>query len=718
MSQKKLVSSIMEDLRLNLGKDGLTSKKELALFALGTESFDNVSREAALSAKDSLEDTISRTIKTVLSKEEFKGTKFSPAQISAAKAIASLAMDPQLAMESLKNLRDPEVKGAFQVDGLMLGVEDMLDPMTLAVEAFDGQSVSNAIFFSIATTLLSTTQDTFGETFYPTLMIDPTVSGIAIETEFTSLYTSFERSIAGTADKKKFNKAPLMKAIYDNNLFTADRNKVVPVLRDESKDSMLEEFSHVDVTAGEDITTAPLKFGQEVGLLGVSQTASLLAKGVFDETDVLDRTINLENIYFSLAYDDNGTPKSEMFKFNASMFPHANFTYAPQGHMKKMMLDFETEYVYVNTTTTKTAKNTVSTVLESLADNHSIQLKIKVVGDANTAYGDVSIHGVVAEVVAIRDSSNTLLVPTSATSIAIKAAFASIKLEGYTLEAYRTNSNLRSKGDTITSDRETTIYSVPLRSGITVVTPINNNVGSDNDSKLTSQIQMLGMRVSKHAVQELVKTSEMLRSVTANGASAPELLGVGRAFVHTHYSETTIELINHVDSLSSNQRTADIKAALVNVLRDQVLKMALESNYLVAHQAINGVVGKKISVIVGTNPRIHQYLTSGDEISIGEEYTVKVVSTPNLLVGERMFITFSVFDEDRNTKVNPLSYGNCLWAPTITTDVSRTANGSIVRELHTIPRYTHIMNCPIMSVINVSDIEGVLGKVRLNMRAI
>ena len=67
---------------------------------------------------------------------------------------------------------------------------------------------------------------------------------------------------------------------------------------------------------------------------------------------------------------------------------------------------------------------------------------------------------------------------------------------------------------------------------------------------------------------------------------------------------------------------------------------------------------------------------------------------------------------------NPLNFGVCAWAPTITTDVVRTVGGSTTRELHNVPRFLHVVNLPVMARINVSDTAAVLRKVTANRHSL
>jgi len=723
MSMKKLTGSIMAGVKTGIQDANLNNRDEITHYVLSGESMDKAGQEVAGSALARLNDTVEETLAMVLGTEEFEGGNFTDAQFAAAKAIAGLAVNPKEYTTSLGNLKAVQVAGAqSNISVESMGIEDMLDAAELSAEAFDGQAISNAVFFSIAYNFGAARQDAFGEAFFPTIVIDPAVSGFNIETEFTSLMTEFERSVTGSVDSKKFNRVPIVKAIYDNTLFSNDKNKVVPVKRAENAALFVAGYEFADTTAGETITTAPLKFGKKFSLLGISQTDALLAKGVMDNTDALDRTMNIDKIYYSIT-GDNGTGVSvtELFSVNAGMFPHSNFTYSTQDHMKDLSLAFSTESIIVNTTATKTVQGAASLVLAQLPVDHKVKLGVTLHGDSNTQSGDLGVYASSLEVVAVYDAAGVELPATNADFATIKTAFAGLALEGYTVEAYRTNSNLRTRGQLITSDRYNQIYTVPLRSGITVQMPVNNNTGTDNDAaKLTSQIQAAGIKTSIYAVKTLVDHADMLHNVTNNGANMNlDLMGIARHHVDPYYNEITIDLANYVDSVKSSERIGDIRAALINKIKDEVLNMYVQSNYGVAASILRGNMAGKTTVIIGTDPKTKNYITGGEsKIDLGDDFEAVVVSTPNKLIQGKIYITFGVFDDQRNTVANPLNFGVCAWAPTITTDVVRTVGGSTTRELHNVPRFLHVVNLPVMARINVSDTAAVLRKVTANRHSL
>ena len=720
---KQLVGNMVSALASNIDGTGLNKRPEIAGYALGTESMDGVAKDAAVVGLESLKNIVDQTIDSVLSQEAFAGADFTDAQRNAATSIAALALDPQRARESLSKLRPvTDDASAVMVSASSLGVEDAVDPLTLSSEAFDGQAINNALYFSITYNLMAARQDKFGEAFFPTIAIDPTVSGASIESEYISLYNEITRSSTGAADAGKFNKTPIVKAIYDNNLFSSDKNKVVPVSRASNASLLLAAEAFVDNTGSAPITTAPILFGKDVSLLGISQTDAQLAKGVMDNTDSLDRRLALQKVYFSISGTVATVATTDMFSFDASILPHSNFTYTTQDHNKDLGLNFDTSNVYVNTSSTLTTSGAASGVLGTLPINHTIVLRVALNGKSNTQYGDIAVYANVIEVIEVRDAAGNVLPTTAAdyTSI-VTALTGNTTLEGYTVEAYRTNSNLRTRGQLITSDRYNQIYTVPLRSGITVLAPVNNATGDDNDAaKINSQITYAGIRTSVHAVQTLVNYSDTLRSVTANGTITDAVtMGVGRHHVSTYYSESNVDVSAYVDSIKSTDRMADIQAVLVNHIKNQVLTMAIDSNYMVANGVLRGAAGGKMTVIIGTDPKIAQYLTAGaSKIELGDDFDAVVVSTPNLLVKGKIYVTFGVFDGNRNTTANPLNFGQCFWSPTISTDVVRTVNGATTRELQTMPRFLHVTNLPIMHVTNITGVDASLAKITANRHAL
>jgi len=717
MNIKTLTGSLIKEIRDTTARKGLNDRKDIAGLMLTNESMSEHARESAAVAHKGLTEAIQGAIDIVVTNEA-AGMTLSPAQRAAATRIAGLAIDPVAGMNAIANGTAPKSgAGAVQISAQDLGVMDVIDGSSLTTESFDGQSLNNAMYFSIAYNLFAARQDAFGETFMPTITIDPTMSGVAVSTEVTSLYHDFSRTTDGATNKSKFNKVTLAKAIYDNNILNADRNKAIPVYRSTdaaNAANFVGALSNVDNSAGDPITTAPLVIGKELNLLGISQTDAMLAKGTMDAYDALDRTLNVKSVIISLSQTNTTTnvTTTEHFRVPVGMLPGSNFTYTTQGHNKDLTLGFDTSDIAFLTSSTTTYDGTPSTILAGLPAGHKVKVHLKLNGDANTTYGDIAVYASVVEVADIYDAAGNLLPTTAAAYSTIATEFASMVVDGYEVEAYLTNSNLRTQGQLVTIDRYEQIYNVPVRTGISVVMPINST--NDDDSRLVGQIQTTGYRMSVDTVQALVSFTDNLKVMTSNGADTNvTLMGVGRHHVDAYFSEASLDMATIVDSMSSSERVEDIRFALLARIRDEVYRAYTTSKYNVAHSLLRGNSEGNVGVIIGTSPRIKNYLTTdSDIVDLGSGFVAKVVSTPSSLIGDSIYVTFSDHASGtRNSVVDPISFGQCFWAPTITTDVAATVNGATTRRFQSTPRYLNVVNLPIMIRLNITNLTSVLGKV-------
>lgn len=720
METNKISKFLIDTLDAELGINKLDRQSIIARSVLSTEDMSDSDNVTATGYKADLDEMVENAIQQLTSQPELGISRedFTSAQIKAAKFAAAMSMDPKLAMQSLSALR-PMADG-ISVETQKLGANDIVDASTISTEAYDGQNPASVLHFSVSQQLMSAKQDEFGEAFFPTIVIDPMSSGAVISAEFISLYNEVRRDVNGSSNVSKFGNSPIIKNIFNNEVFNTSKNKLVPVVRTENQAYFDTSLQYVDTSAGEAITTAPLLFGKELDLLAISQTEAMLTRGIMDETDALDTRVLLDNLYFKLeGVDNENDPVTEKIKFNVNSLPGSNFTYNAQDRMKSMVLTFKTSTFTINTSTTTTSNGSASVILAGLAPSHTVKFKMTVSGNLDLQFGNVTVFANQLEIVEIRDAAGNVLPTTDSTYVAIFTALnTNITFSGYTLEAYRTNSNHRTRGNLITSDRYRLAYAVNLRTGVTILSPVNNAMGDDNDaSKISNSIMFTGLRTSTAAVNTLVNFGKMLQNITTNGAISDDtILGAGSYYVNAYAATETINISNKVDSLTSAERLADIKAVLNNAIENMVLNSAVQSNYYAAHQLIKN--GGKIDVIIGTDPVIATYLTRGEGIDLGDKYVPHVVATQNDLIKGKIYITFGVYGGDRNASMDPLNFGQCLWAPTITTNLVRTYNGATSKELNTIPRFLHVPNLPILNVIEVTGISDALGKVTVNMKSL
>ena len=723
MNGKTIIKSIFDELATR-GAGVNVDANIASKYSLSHESLTTAEKQRAETDRASLMSTIDDTLTSIAAPLSAEGTNISSASINAAKKIAMLTMcSAESLKENFANFKSTSEAGVATI-GSELFADDVVEATDLSREAFDGMQTHNALYFSVAYNLLASRQDEFGEAFFPTIVIDPLQSGLVVENTFAVLMNP---NITRTArnDKAKYNKVNIVKIMYDNSVLTLDKNKCIPVYKSDGSldDLFLKDFKSVNKETGEDIVTAPLKVGEKISMLGISQTESMLAKGEMDNTDALDRSIQLRRVYYTINGKKSGNQDAvETFFFDASAFAYNNFVAAPQGHGKDMILNFSTAALEINVDTIKTANGTASEIFTALNQpGIKIKVEVRLTGSANTEYGDVEIYGNTMNIIEVRNATGDILPSDNEVVTNVKKFLAKLDIVGYTLDAYRTNSNLRTMGHLITIDRYKQEYQIKLRSGMNMMAPINNETGRDNDiDYLNTQIQTTQLRTSADAVLTLTRYAEFLRNSISSGVAKDlETSGIGRFSVHPYYKNISLKLSDYVDSLKSVDRLEDIRSAILNKINDEVVQMDIDSNYGAAHRVANNNIPTVKTIIIGTDPRIKHYLAGKeDRLVLSSDLDAVIVSTYNQDIAGKIFITYGVFNNDRSTVVNPLNFGNLVWAPTIATDVIRTIGGSTRRDLMTMPRYCHIVNLPILLEINLSDIENVIGKVSINNHVI
>lgn len=717
-----------------------------------------------------------------------------PAQIQAGKWGALIATNPGRYMQKLSEQNEhaytPNGRSVTfesgSIDQTVLP-EDMTNIMsnfaTAKMEAYDGQKLKNAITYNIAYNVAAARQDDFGEAFFPTIVIDPTQSGFDTTLEYASIFNEFTRSITGAPDKMQMGKTPVIKNVFNDNIFGANKLQCVPVLRQTGNaettntDKFLVPCQYINTQSGEPILTAPLKVKKEINLLGISATDKQLSKGVIDNTDALDRHIRIESVYYEMASGGN----TYYYKIDTTEYQYNNFIADPQNHYKTLMTNFTAQIpvkISAETLQCVTAGTSISVgdapenlfedqrfpgnemsklsssagkavtnggawsacISDPLLNNGYLELNLYMSGTCNTFVGDINLRGEIT-FAAFRNAAGQLLfrsdiVPDTTDANyqsyeKLMGAVESIKLAGYVVNARRTNSNVRSRGVLVTTDIVTKNYSVPVRSGITVLLPVNNLQGTNNDvGSAATQAIMAGLFASNTAVDTLVNFSSVFQNAIKNGiqftgiednmvGSGPNsYIGSGGGIygqslstelIRPYFASESFDLCDIVDSLNSTDRMDDIRNALINKIRMQAINMMVESNYGIAFGVLNQ--GKKMSVVLGTDPVLKTLLVGESSVfPLTADIEAHVVATQNPKIRGKIFMVFSVFDENRGRVYDPLNFGNMIWAPTLSYEVIKTHNNAVNREIHNNPVFLHIVNLPIMCTFNVGDVTNIFNK--------
>lgn len=720
MTTTSLVSSILKGARTHLAQQPkLDDQQVVALFGNSSISHESAEYAAAASIAQNYDSAVN-TILTTLSidNESFDYTgKLTQAQINAGKFAAAYFSNPKAAMIEYSKPK-AEVGNDFKkvIAAESMNIEGYLPSdaviANISQEAFDGQNLSNAIYFSIAYNVGAATQDEFGETIYPTIAVSPTESGISVSIEYVAIMKEFMRNINGVVQREVVDRVSILKKMYDSKTFGSDATALVPVLRTENESKLVKEAEYVEEKlTPEPIKTAPLKFGMLIDLLGISQTDDILAKGVMDNTDAIDRAVALSKVYIQFG-------SSDIVEYDVTSAASRRFFPPATGHWKKLICSFDLKGASVNTSNTKTVKNIVSEELLEIGANTNVMMEFVINGSLNVEDGGIDLNASPIRFLGVRDENGKLLDTSDGKYTKAKTVVEGAKLVGYVVDAKRTNTNVRTRGVVVSNEIYSYLYNAPFRSGITCLKPLVQYSGTENDAnRVAAQAQATGFIISNVAVNTLVDHVSSLRAAAQNGAiETMSFEGVGEKFIYPYFREEAIDLADVVDSLESSKRDDDIRANLLQRINNIAVDMIIKSNYGPAFSVIKGNSGQKITIIIATDINLARLMVKDgvSEFEYGDRFKFKVVSTYNEAVKGTIYILPTVLDENKNTTPDPLNYGFCIYTPTIVYEVSKTTNGAVAGELNTIPRFLHVNNLPIAGVVTVSDVSSVFNKIELH----
>lgn len=602
---------------------------------------------------------------------------------------------------------------------------DSFAKRSFGLEAYDERENKNAMLYTITYNMQSARQDEFGETFFPTITITPDQVGFGVVVDLMTVFDGVERDTSGVFED--FKRKNIIRAVADPTVLKREQTRITPVVRapDTNKFFATGIAPTAAIIEGESILTAPLKPGVKFDLLGISQTAALVAKGIMNETDSIDPTVSLKNICLSFTDGTN----TDIIQFNTLNLPLSNFTYATQADYREMLLNFKTTSLLINGKTKRRDGSALVALAGVLGvdpldptDDYVLRVEVQVTGSVNIETGECSVFGNLVTAFSVQGPDGELIPLDDG---AEAEAFADIintgELIGFDLSAYRTNMNRRQRGQLINTRRYTQLYNVLLRAPITAHHPINTD-----DSIEASDIQALvtatRIRTSNDAVTALLDATMTLNEyVDARDYEGvgPDLMGVGRFYVRPVYYRDSIDMATSIDSVRSQDRAADMQAVLVNKIRDFAFRMYRDSEYKAAADAIAGGVAPVPTVIIGTDPVLARYIeVQSDLRTLTGGFDVKIVTTLDNRVAGKVFVTFGVFNDQRNVAVHPLNFGNLFWAPELVLTANISRGNTINKETVVQPRYQFVTHLPIMTLIEVSNVPAVLNKVEINFNQV
>lgn len=589
------------------------------------------------------------------------------------------------------------------------------DRMQIARESYSEQDNQNVLRNSVGYALMAGNQNPFGEMFFHRVTVPSDNMGVAVTIRLTQVMRDRKHALNG--DATDFGRKNLVFGMIDPSILRNDSTRAVPVYRAENAAKFAVGIAASNkVFEGETISTAPLRFGTELNLSSMSQTAAMLAAGTADRTDALDPDAKIDVVYLALP---TGTPGTKQYiAIPTGHLATNNFIWSGQDLAKVQKLNFETKQLWIQPTgKTIAGADLVAPLAVIKTNNLAVRLGGYFSGSLNVEEGRMIVNANGLKVLEVIDLDTGVVLPAGDSAVtAIVAAIegnADAGWAGYDVEARRANANKAERGDLLDTQYYTQIWGVPFRSPITALRPVHEQFHTESaDLELLSQATYI--RASGAAVDTIFQTIDLLRAIKGSEVSAkdvPELLGVARFLIKPYLLEGNIVLEDNTQITDSAQLAGAISAVLVNRIRDAVYRIFRDSQLQGAVEAGAPGTTDYPTVLVGCDPMLSRYLmVDGDMRVIGPDFKMEVRTSPALKMQNKIVVGFGYPGQVSTDAVQPFHFGSFLWSPDLAMVVQISREGRTSKELTVQPRFRHIVNLPVMAVLNVSGIEAVVGK--------
>ena len=654
----------------------------------------------------------------VSSESAYNGVELQPHQIDAGAIVAGASGN------TLRYVQAQMKPRAYEGTAYATGLESIwdgasLDMSEISKESFDEKELNQFINYSIVFNVMASRQDDFNAAFFKPLTTTPDEVGYRVTVRLEQVWNGAEHD-PSKAGETAFNYRNLVDALVHPEVLEDNATDVIPAVLEfengakTNKDEFFTidgELDPVEVKL-EDVTvkTAPLKIGRPHNLLKLSSIPELIANGLMNEKDSLDSRIALSAVYFKTA--DN-----KAIKFVTKDLPYTQFYKTPEGHFRSMALNYDGRFLLSKAVKTTKGED-LPADLKALQDaGYDVYLRVRVNGSIRVDSANVDLTApelYVAEV--FKDGVSVSLEDATLKPLLAKLKFGedapALKVAGYVIEARRTNYNLRTRGRLIDSNEFAEQFVIPLRSPISIIKPI---VGGDKaNPDIKALINAARIQANNDGVKTILNYAALLKSVvTREGytymADRESIPGIGRHFIQPCYIEEDLHLPDLVNSVSSANRLADIQGGISTKVNEILGRVFAITNYqAVVEQMTGGSIGN-ITAVIGTDQRLPQYFAiQGDERLFQGRVKHKVVATSNKHMRGKVVMT--VTRDGASEGPDPFSFGSFLWTPELMVSAQRTLGASTFQQHLIHPRYAHVVNLPIVVVLNITGIEEVTGE--------
>lgn len=720
------LEGFVEALSENLaGHSSMVTPAKDLVKTVGLESFGEVSADDRKSAQQMFK-TLDTLLKNTGFEAHFAGLKEGPTaeQIRqgdnrrAAALIAAVGCADETAyIKALRKISQERVSNEENVFNVVHNFEGPHGSLPVfkngvGLENYNEKSQRDYRVVTVAYNLGSPVQDEFAERVYPTTIVNPIEGGVVQILPYISIMKDVSHQVSGT--KLENQEVNMVEAYRDPSILDDSSTLLIPAIAPDNSnvqffaDPALLPPTTIVNDQNLSITTAPLKPGIKIDLMGNSNANLLINKGQLDIGDTIDPAGRLKFLYVQF---DEG----KVLKFKVDRMPTSVLQASLVGDTRDAQLIFRTEDLAVNGDK-KTVDDATTAIIQDLgARKWTLRLSCTFTGHISLSKGDSRFSDGGIEVDEILDENKRRVDLKSGQGKVIADALnAVLKVVGYDLDLRFTNTNRRQRGHLLQTRAVQFRHPIPMHAPVTLLRSTMDNEGPGEVVKALTV--NTNLRNSNNAVTRLLNYAAQLRETTNQGYDRPKFGAVEGALsimMRPTYRYGKLHLPDVIDTLTSKDRWQDVCSAILNFVKGMLFPAYRDSNIEAAFRVISGNQEERPMFLFLADKEISNYLmTQGDDRTLGAVLEYDLVCTNNELWDGKLM----VIPTRKNPQENDiLSFGQFYYVPTIIADLPIARTGTqISQEIAAVPFNLHVNNIPFVIEIDVTGFQEVMGESRWN----
>ena len=583
----------------------------------------------------------------------------------------------------------------------------------VVMEAYDDSNFKDAVGYSVVWNIVAARQSNAVENIWPTLTLEPQRSHIEAIVQFQVFHQEVRHK--STGDKVDFGRILMLETIVNGELLDDNIIKCVPVYEDTVSDQHFIDptiIAHREVTVdGETVTTGPLLVGVEHGLLGLSQAAIGGLTGELNSASQLAPMPRMENLYVRITNKDG---KASVVRIDATVLSRGSFVGNQEGNIRDTSLNMNAPGLGLDAKTvdvTGAPAEALAFLRTPAFQNHRLEYQLKVYGDCNLETGNTEIQPANGRISSIKIRQAFGHFSAEKDTVVAKEltdAISKIELIAYDIDASRTNIDRRQRGPLTNVTAEFEKYYVRLGSPISTIFPATE---AQSNVDLIAPMTATRIKNDFYGIKALFRYSEVLSGLAiSNDATLPRapIKAIGRHIMTPYYKHYVISAVDILDSNRSKNKLEDLQHAILNYMRDAIIRGMRDSKLELALQVQTGSADSKHTLAMITNQILGKYLFQlGDTRILGSlPYPVVADTHASELLGtygsdeHELFIVPTL----PGTQANPLSFGHHLWKPELASTLQVTRDNSTNREIVVQPCNEWHMFCPWILRFTIKDL--------------